>query len=56
MTESLSDDVKEAAVKQIPLQRFGKPEEIAQTVCFLASEHASYITGQVICVDGGMSM
>lgn len=56
MTEVLADDVKEAATKQVPLGRFGKPEEIADTVAFLASDKAAYITGQVISVDGGMSM
>lgn len=55
MTDQLSDAVKEAGVKQIPLGRFGRPEDIANTVAFLASEKADYITGQVICVDGGMS-
>ncbi|MCI8373556.1 MAG: 3-oxoacyl-[acyl-carrier-protein] reductase [Lachnospiraceae bacterium] len=56
MTEVLTDEVKETAVKQIPLARFGKPEEIADMTAFLASEKAGYITGQVISVDGGMSM
>lgn len=56
MTESLSDAVKEAAVGQIPLKHFGKVEDIAETAAFLASECAGYITGQVICVDGGMSI
>ena len=56
MTAVLSDKVKEEAVKQIPLGRFGKPEDIAKTVAFLASEEAGYITGQVIQVDGGMAI
>lgn len=56
MTEVLSDQVKEAAVAQIPLGRFGEPEDIANVVAFLASEKADYITGQVLCVDGGMAM
>ena len=56
MTEVLSEQVKEAAVAQIPLGRFGEPEDIANVVAFLASEKADYITGQVICVDGGMAM
>ena len=54
MTEVLSSQVKEAAVAQIPLGRFGETQDIANTVAFLASEKADYITGQVICVDGGM--
>lgn len=53
MTEVLSDSVKEAAQKQIPMGHFGKPEDIAELAVFLASEKADYITGQVICVDGG---
>lgn len=56
MTDKLSDTIKENACKQIPLGKMGKPEDIAETVVFLASEKASYITGQVICVDGGMAM
>lgn len=56
MTKVLSDGVKEAAVNNIPLKRFGKPEDIAAAVNFLVSEGASYITGQVLNVDGGMVM
>lgn len=56
MTQVLSDQVKEAAVKQIPLGSFGKTEDVAELVLFLASDKAKYITGQVICVDGGMAM
>ena len=56
MTEVLKEEVKEAAVAQIPLKRFGKPEEIAAAVAFLASEKADYMTGQVIHVDGGMAI
>jgi 3-oxoacyl-[acyl-carrier protein] reductase len=54
MTQSLPDDIKEAYRKQIPLGRFGLPEDIANAVLFLASEEASYITGEVINVNGGM--
>lgn len=56
MTDVLSDAVKENALTQIPLKRFGKVEDVAETVAFLASEKAAYITGQTIHVDGGMSM
>lgn len=56
MTAVLSDDVKAAGAAQIPLGRFAAPEEIASAVCFLASDNAAYITGQVLCVDGGMCM
>lgn len=56
MTEVLADAVKDAAKAVIPMKRFGKPEEIARAVAFLASDEAGYITGQVLCVDGGMAM
>ena len=54
MTASLNDDIKAAAVSHIPLGRFGKASEIAELVYFLGSEANTYITGQVIPIDGGM--
>ena len=56
MTEVLSDAVKAGATEQIPMKHFGTTEDIAGAVTFLASGAAGYITGQVICVDGGMAM
>jgi 3-oxoacyl-[acyl-carrier protein] reductase len=56
MTAVLSEDFKQAAVKQIPLGRVGIPEDIASAVSFLASDEASYITGHVLNVNGGMLM
>ena len=56
MTEGLSDEVKEAASKFIPLKRFGVVEDISHIVEFLCSPKAGYITGQVFSVDGGMAM
>jgi 3-oxoacyl-[acyl-carrier protein] reductase len=56
MTNSLTDNVREAMVSQIPLGRAGTAEDIAAAVVFLASDHAAYITGQVIHVNGGMYM
>lgn len=56
MTEVLSDTVKENINNQIPLKRMGEAEEVAKVVYFLGSEESSYITGQVINIDGGMVM
>ena len=56
MTGSLSEEIQTKIRAQIPLARVGQPEEIAHAVAFLASAEAAYITGQVLCVDGGMVM
>jgi len=56
MTDVLPDQIKEGVKNFVPLKRFGQPHEIAAAVAFLASADSSYITGQVICVDGGMVM
>ncbi|WP_239748033.1 MULTISPECIES: 3-oxoacyl-[acyl-carrier-protein] reductase [unclassified Mammaliicoccus] len=56
MTDQLSDELKEQMKSQIPLARFGEDSDIAHTVAFLASDKASYITGQTIHVNGGMYM
>jgi 3-oxoacyl-[acyl-carrier protein] reductase len=56
MTDKLGEDVKSKLFETIPLARMGRPEDIASAVAFLASDKASYITGQVLNVDGGMVM
>jgi len=56
MTDKLPDMVKEAAKNIIPLKRFGSVDDVAKAVAFLAGDDAGYITGQVLCVDGGMAM
>lgn len=54
MTDKLSDDIKNNIMEQIPLKRFGEASDVANLVSFLASDNASYITGQVISINGGM--
>ncbi len=56
MTGSLGDKAMEQLMAQVPLGRPGTPEDVAHAVAFLASDQAGYITGQVLCVDGGMAM
>lgn len=56
MTDELSDDVKNQMLTQIPLSKLGNPQDVAKAVVFLASDDASYITGQTLHVDGGMVM
>jgi 3-oxoacyl-[acyl-carrier protein] reductase len=56
MTEVLPEDVTQKMMDQIPMKRFGKPEDVARTVLFLATEPSSYITGQVLTISGGMVM
>lgn len=56
MTAVLTAEVKDAMLKQIPLARFGEPDDIAKAVSFLCSDAAAYVTGQVLVVDGGMTM
>ena len=54
MTDKIPEGIKEDIIKKIPLQRLGKPEDIAGVASFLAGPQGDYITGQVICVDGGL--
>ncbi len=56
MTDALPDEVKQQYLKSIPMKKFGKPEDVAHIALFFASDQSSYITGQVICLDGGMVM
>jgi 3-oxoacyl-[acyl-carrier protein] reductase len=56
MTEVIPEEIKESYLKMIPVGRFGEPKDVADLAVFLSSEQASYLTGQTICVDGGMVM
>jgi 3-oxoacyl-[acyl-carrier protein] reductase len=56
MTAVLHEQVKEAAMNVIPMRKFGTPEDVARAVAFLADDNSGYITGQVLCIDGGMAM
>lgn len=56
MTQTLSEEIKVKILEEIPLKRIGKTKDIANMVAYLASEEGAYITGQVICIDGGMGL
>ena len=56
MTEAMTPEARNGLTGMIPLERLGKPADVAAAVAFLSSDHAAYITGQVIVVDGGMVM
>ncbi len=56
MTETLAETMHSEVLRAIPLGRLGKPEDVAKVVRFLVSPEASYITGQTLCVDGGMEI
>ena len=54
MTQAVNEEIRKAWVEQIPLKRAGKPEDVANAALFLASDLSTYVTGQVLGVDGGM--
>ena len=56
MTDKLNDPQKEKLQEQIPMARLGDPQEVAKVILFLASDMASYVTGHVVLIDGGMGM
>ena len=56
MTAAMPEAAKSATLAAIPMQRLGQPEDVARAVAFLAGPESAYITGQVLAVDGGMSM
>ena len=56
MTDALPEAAREALLATIPMKRLGTPEDVARTVAFLAGEGSAYLTGQVLCVDGGMAV
>jgi 3-oxoacyl-[acyl-carrier protein] reductase len=56
MTDALKEDIRSAIPRQIPAGRMGRPEDVAKAVAFLASDESEYVTGQVLAVDGGMTM
>lgn len=56
MTKVLPEVVKEAAKQTIPMRKYGQPEDVARAIAYLASDDTGYVTGQVLCVDGGMAM
>ena len=56
MTAKLDDKQKEQLLSNVPIRRMGKPEDVARVISFLCSSDADYITGQVIAIDGGMTM
>ncbi len=56
MTDALKDEIKQSFIDRIPLGRFGDPKEVAEAIAFLLSDHASYITGETLKVNGGMNM
>jgi len=56
MTDTLKDEIKQSFIDKIPLSRFGDPKEVAEAIAFLLSDHASYITGETLKVNGGMNM
>ena len=56
MTEAMTEEAYSSVKKNIPMDRIGTPEEVAEIIAFLAGPQSGYVTGQVICVDGGMCM